>query len=186
MWFENYIRGDKDLFISKLVEISDDLGIDPNWLMAVMMFESGLNPAAVNKMSGATGLIQFMPKTAQNLGTNTTELRTMSSVEQLTFVKKYFNPYSGKLNSLTDVYFAVFFPAAIGKSVDWVLQTSSLSSSKIAAQNSIFDTDDNDKITVGEVEDYFWSWIKKKMSIQQEQIQKEIFLLDWSHSLRWR
>lgn len=186
MWFENYIRGDKEQFIEKLIAISDALQTDPNWLMAVMMFESGINPAAVNKWSGATGLIQFMPSTARNLGTSVEELRNMSSIDQLQYVERYLRPYSGKLNSLVDVYFAVFFPAAIGKADNWVLQTSSLSASKIAAQNPIFDTDKDSKITVKEVEDYILNWLKKKMSIQQEQIQKELYLLDWSHSLRWR
>lgn len=186
MWFANYIRGDKEQFIEKLIAISDSLQTDPNWLMAVMMFESGLNPAAVNKMSGATGLIQFMPTTARNLGTSVEELKNMSSIDQLQYVERYLRPYSGKLNSLVDVYFAVFFPVAIGKPDNWVLQTSSLSASKIASQNPIFDTDKDNKITVKEVEDYFLNWLKKKMSIQQEQLQKEIYLLDWSHSLRWR
>ncbi len=34
-----------------------------------MMAESGLNPKVVNRTTGATGLIQFIPKTALGLGT---------------------------------------------------------------------------------------------------------------------
>jgi soluble lytic murein transglycosylase-like protein len=39
--------------------------IDPTLLAAVMIEESGGNPNAVNKKTGATGLMQFMPDTAK-------------------------------------------------------------------------------------------------------------------------
>lgn len=41
---------------------------DPAWLDALIMFESGWNPRAYNKVSGATGLIQFMPRTMKDFG----------------------------------------------------------------------------------------------------------------------
>ena len=40
-----------------------------DYLVACMMFESGLNPQAVNKVSGAVGLIQFIKPTYTALGT---------------------------------------------------------------------------------------------------------------------
>lgn len=83
------------------------LGTKPEYLMAVMSFESGLSPRAVNPTSGATGLIQFLPSTARNLGTNTAALRNMSSVEQLKYVEKYFQPFKGKLKTLEATYTAV-------------------------------------------------------------------------------
>ena len=48
-----------------------------SWLMSCMAFESGetFSPSVRNAAgSGATGLIQFMPSTAKDLGTSTTEL----------------------------------------------------------------------------------------------------------------
>lgn len=138
-------------FTEKVRYICDLLGIDPNWLMWVMFFESSLNPRAVNSATGATGLIQFMPSTARSLGTTTADLLQMSDVEQLDFVYAYLKPYAGKMNCMIDVYFAVFFPVAMNKPDDYILQTSSLSASKIASQNTGFDLDHNGQLTRAEV-----------------------------------
>lgn len=150
------------VFKDKLVRYSDMLGINPNWLMAVMEIESGCNPQAVNSVSGATGLIQFMPTTAQNLGTTTAKIKQMTGEEQLDYVYKYFKPYAGKIKNLIDCYFVVFFPMAIGKSDNWVLQTSKLSSNKIAQQNKGYDLNKDGKITRGEVAQQITSILKKK------------------------
>ena len=75
--------------IHKIEDISERLNCRPEDLMAVINAESGFNPKARNKRSGATGLIQFMPRTARGLGTSTEELRNMSTLEQLDFVEKY-------------------------------------------------------------------------------------------------
>jgi hypothetical protein len=68
----------------------------------------------VNKISGATGLIQFMPSTAKSLGTTTDVLLSMNNIQQLNYVLAYLRPYKGKMNNFVDVYLAVFYPAAIG------------------------------------------------------------------------
>jgi hypothetical protein len=139
-------------FVIKVREVSNRLGIDPNWLMAIMYTESArtFSPSIQNSI-GATGLIQFMPSTARGLGTTTTELKNMSAVEQLDWVEKYLNVYKNKLKSYVDTYFAIFFPLAIGKPDNFVLQTSGLSSSLIAKQNPLFNTNKDDKIQVWEV-----------------------------------
>jgi hypothetical protein len=139
-------------FSEKVRYISDLLGIDPNWLMWVMNFESSLNPRAINQTTGATGLIQFMPSTARNLGTTTADLLQMSNVEQLDYVYAYLKPFAGHLNSMIDVYFAVFFPVAMNKPNDYILQTSSLSASKIASQNQGFDLNHDGQLTRSEIE----------------------------------
>ena len=51
-----------------------------------------LIPAVLFALFGATGLIQFLPSTARGLGTTTDALAGMSSVEQLNYVEKYFDP----------------------------------------------------------------------------------------------
>lgn len=149
---DNYIPSPKAEFCAKIQTICNDLQISPEWLLAVMYIESRINPYAVNKYTNATGLIQFMPATAKSLGTTTAELLSMTAIEQLDYVYLYLKPYTGKMHSLMDVYFAVFFPAAIGKSPDYVLQTSSLSASKIASQNPAYDINSDGAITVAEVE----------------------------------
>ena len=69
-------------FKRKVIDIARNLGTDPNYLLAVMSFETGhrFSPSVRNKASGATGLIQFMPKTAQSLGTTTDKLAAMTEV----------------------------------------------------------------------------------------------------------
>ncbi len=42
-------------FVTKLNQVASNLKINPNYLMAAMQFESGLNPQSVNKQSQATG-----------------------------------------------------------------------------------------------------------------------------------
>lgn len=154
MLFAEYVKENKSYFLDKVEEISRKLMIAPNWLMAVMYKESKLNHKAVNSTSGATGLIQFMPSTAQGLGTSTTALKNMSNIEQLDYVYKYYRPYISKLNSYPDLYLATFFPVALGKSDDYVMQTSSLPASIVARQNPAIDLNKDNKITVGEFKEY--------------------------------
>lgn len=66
-------------FVLKVRDIAKRLQMPTegaNWLMACMAFETGetFSPTIKNGAgSGATGLIQFMPKTAIGLGTTTAE-----------------------------------------------------------------------------------------------------------------
>src|SRR5690606_7112132 len=94
-------------FIDKVEAISARIGTKPEYLMAVMSFESAqtFSPDVVNRLSGATGLIQFIPPTAQGLGTSTYALSQMSAIEQLDYVEKYFAPYKGeRLGTLEGLY----------------------------------------------------------------------------------
>ena len=43
-------------------------GVEPNWLIRVMMCESGGDPYAVNPVTGDTGLFQFNPNTWEAYG----------------------------------------------------------------------------------------------------------------------
>ena len=106
----------------KIVEISERLNTNPGWISKIIDVETGgtWDPAEPNKAgSGATGLIQFMPTTAEGLGTSTSELARMTIIEQLDYVEKYFEPYTGRLNSMEDVAAAVFFPAALDQGLDF-------------------------------------------------------------------
>lgn len=151
MLYEEKILENKTDFIASVKDIAQKLGFVPEWLMQVFMIESSLNHRAVNPVTKATGLIQFMPATAARLGTSIEALKAMTNVQQLTYVYKYLLPYRGKIKSYQDLYFAVFFPAAIGKPDNWILQASSLSASKIAQQNPIFDLNKDGVVTVEEV-----------------------------------
>jgi hypothetical protein len=108
-----------------VIDIARSLGVNPDFLVTVMSFESAgtFDPAKKNAAgSGAVGLIQFMPQTAFNLGTTSAQLAKMSQDEQIRGpVYHYFQPYHGRLHTLDDTYLAVFFPAAIGQSDDYVV-----------------------------------------------------------------
>jgi len=89
-----------------------------SWLMACMAFESGetFSPSVKNMAgSGATGLIQFMPATAEGLGTTTERLAAMTAVEQLDYVQRYFKPYYARVYTLSDMYMAILMPRYVGR-----------------------------------------------------------------------
>ena len=117
------ITGIEPVGKKKVYDISDRLGINPEDLISAMSFETGgtFDPAKVNPASGAAGLIQFMPSTAKSLGTTVEDLAKMSQTQQLDYVEKYLKPYKGKIQSLEDLYMAILWPKAIGKSNDSIL-----------------------------------------------------------------
>jgi len=124
------------------------IDVHPNWLGAVFQLESGWNPAAVNPQSGASGLIQFMPKgSALALGTTAEALRRMSFQEQLPYVIRYFGEKAG-LRSLEDTYLKVFYPSMIGRPLETVI---SKAGEKVYEQNRLFDNPPKGYITVGDV-----------------------------------
>ena len=140
-------------FKAKLEKVASALGVKSNDLMAIFKQESGVNPAAVNSMSGATGLIQFMPATAQRLGTTTDALKQMDGVEQLDYVYKYFKMTGVGSGSLGDLYMAVFRPKYVGYDDTTVLGQSGAPgfSGKVYAQNAGLDRNRDGTITVADV-----------------------------------
>jgi len=127
------------------------------WLYWVFNIESKGNPSATNPTSFATGLIGFMPYTAESLGTSIAALDSMTVKQQLKYVKLYLervNP-SKKFESYTDLYLAVFFPQAIGKSGDYVLGSQDKRGDKyvekLTRQNKALDTNKDNKISKKEV-----------------------------------
>lgn len=148
MCFSEYVKENRWEFCAGVEEICNDLGIEMVWLMFVMYFESKLNPKSVNPISGATGLMQFMPKTARSLGTTTEDLKNMSNLEQLKFVHAYLRRHKGKMKSWIDVYLAVFYPVAMGKGDSYTITRRI-----VAEQNPIFDLNGDKKIEVREIKE---------------------------------
>lgn len=145
-------------FQTKLKNIAQSLGVPVEHLLGIMKHESGLNPGEVNTDTGATGLIQFMPKTAIKLGTTTAALKNMSAVEQLDYVEKFYKPIAGKAKDIGDLYMYTFVPAAVGKPDDFKLgiQNSSdklfdLNRGELYDRNKGFDKDNKGYFTVGDV-----------------------------------
>ena len=139
-------------FLDKVDAIEQRLRMPSGSLLAVMRFETGgtFDPAERNRAgSGATGLIQFMPKTAKALGTSTDALAKMNAEDQLEYVEKYFQPYKGKLGTLKDAYMAVLYPKAIGKPEWYPLFTASQQPTAYR-QNAGLDRDKKGVVTVGD------------------------------------
>jgi hypothetical protein len=117
-----------------------------NWLMSCIAFETAdtFDPKITNRAgSGATGLLQFMPKTARGLGTTTEELATMSAMEQLWYVREYLRPYHHRIKTLSDMYMAILAPIAIGRPDDSPLY----STGAAYRLNSPLDTNNDGVIT---------------------------------------
>jgi hypothetical protein len=160
-------NSERNLFTKEVNNVAAYIGVEADWLMTIFYKESRVNPQAVNSQSGATGLIQFLPSTANRLGTSTTQLRTMTAQQQLYYVKKYFDPYKGKLNNVYDTYFAVFYPKAIGKADGTILFSTG---STAYAQNKSLDQDKNGNVTVLDVKKWFAKGADLKISTQSKYI----------------
>jgi hypothetical protein len=124
-------------FKARASEIAGKIGVSLEALYAIIKLESYGDPYIVNRSSRATGLIQWIPSTAESpqIGTTVEKLRHMSGLQQLDYVEKFFKPYFGKMRSFADLYRAVFFPASIGKPADYIFKTKSQSAELIAKQN---------------------------------------------------
>ena len=139
-----------DAFRNKVKEIAARQKLDPNWYMAIMALETGetFDPAQANGAGGsARGLIQFMPAVARELGTTSQDLVTMTAVEQLDYVERYFNKYRSNIRTFADMYMAVLWPIATSWSMDKVIWERDGSTSAQYRANSGLDIDKDGKIT---------------------------------------
>lgn len=140
-------------FLNKVKEIARRINCNYKDLLGVMQSESGLNPQAVNKSSGATGLIQFMPGTAKELGTTTSALKNMSAVQQLDYVEKYLQKMKksagfGQMEPLSggQLYALIFLPARAHREI------LTDSSEKYYTANKGLDKNKDGKITKSELD----------------------------------
>lgn len=146
-------------FLEACQSVANNIGIDVNYLMAAMAFETGetFSPTIENPSSCAVGLIQFTSIVCGELGTTMVDLRGMSNIEQLAVVEDYFQLQEsrrGDIQSLEDVYMAILCPAAIGKSNDYVLYSSP---STAYTQNSGLDANGDRQITKAEASQMVWN-----------------------------
>jgi hypothetical protein len=134
-------------------------------LMAVMRFESGLRPDAINPTSHAVGLIQLLPRNAADLlglpMTPDREARgvqafaSMSADEQLGYVEAYLERVLGGHGAanLRDAYMAVFYPAALRQGDGYVIARADGESAfgrAVYRQNAALDANGDGVITAGE------------------------------------
>ena len=139
-------------FNAALNQMAVDLGMDPQALVQVMFSESALVPWAKNPQSSASGLIQIIESRAGEIGTTTASLRSMNPIDQLVFVKRYFeavkreNPGIDYTNP-DHIGIAVFGPAYGGKAPSTAMYQQGTAEYET---NKQLDTDGDGVITVGE------------------------------------
>ena len=139
-------------FVQKVIEVAKELNCSFIDLLCCISFETGrtMSPSIRNSI-GATGLIQFIPDTAVDLGTTTNKLAAMTRVEQMDWVLKYFKkgPIRKISNpTLEDLYMQILWPRAVGKPLEYVL----FSSPSIKyVQNNGLDANMDGNITKDEV-----------------------------------
>jgi hypothetical protein len=190
--FINKVKENREAFAAKVIEVAGKLGINPDWLMAVMNSESGLDPKAVNKQGAsmpgkdkdgkvikpagtpdstdartrsqyrATGLIQFMPATAKGLKTTTQAIYDMSNVQQMEFVYQYFLPYKSRIKTYFDLYLVTFYPAALKYSTDDNAVIGQERSEKVRAQIAAGNNFDSDGNKLISIAE-FKAFINKKL-----------------------
>jgi hypothetical protein len=141
-------------FLARVDALAAKLGSSRLDLLACMHFETGgtMSPSIQNKLSRATGLIQFIPTVARELGTTVEDLAKMTRVQQMDYVDKYMVRWlktSFKVSNPTveDMYMTILWPRAIGKPNSYVLFSRGTSS---YAQNSPLDLDRDGDVTKAE------------------------------------
>ena len=87
-------------------------------LALVMSFETAgsFSPSKENPISGAVGLLQFMPDTLHALGVSKSQASAMTDVQQLDLVRRYLEPFAGRIGNLNSLYMSVLWPRLVGAS----------------------------------------------------------------------
>jgi hypothetical protein len=145
-------------FVAKVIAISARLGINPNWLMVIMHFETGgtFLPNKWNSRKTYVGLLQFGSIAAKDLGTTTTALSKMSAIQQLDYVEKYYKLWYRYLrisvpNSFVDFYLVTLFPSKVNAGHSAVIESKSIPGVAFAKANKAFTPNSQGKITIGEI-----------------------------------
>lgn len=115
-------------FREQLVAGSLAHGLNPSYVAAVIAFESGFNPKAMNPDGGALGLLQWrksiFPAVAKKAGMNLAweDLPSLTAEEQLPLVFAYYADKPIRETSTpSDYYLAVFLPIGVGKPPEFLL-----------------------------------------------------------------
>ncbi|MEL6589536.1 MAG: transglycosylase SLT domain-containing protein [Bacteroidota bacterium] len=144
---------DLSAFEAKVRELSEMLNIPPEWLMAVMYAESAFDPGVANHQgSGAVGLIQFMPATAESMAVSPERLKRMNAVQQLEYVYLYLQQIReryGEFESLTDLYLSILYPKARKQDYCYTLYAKPTIAYR---QNSVLDEDQDGRVTITDID----------------------------------
>ena len=146
---------DTAAFGQRVRRMARDLSVPSAWLMAVMYAESRFDPAVVNRQgSQATGLIQFLPATAQEMGVSVRQLGQMGVIEQLDYVQQYLAEVRrryGPYQDLTDLYLGILYPKARQQDYCYTLYARP---SQAYRHNRGLDEDQDGRVSVSDVDRY--------------------------------
>lgn len=98
----------------RLSNVSEELGVNPEWVSSAIQFESKWNPNATNPLSGAKGLIQFTNTTAKEMGYENAEdlAKKHPTIEsQISGPVKDYLKKKGPFKDERDFYLSIFYPA---------------------------------------------------------------------------
>lgn len=148
-----------------LKDLSDKLGFHEDWLSLIIYKENRGCTKTPNSLTGAVGIIQWLPSTAKALGTTVEQLGKMTFVEQLHYVEKYllYVKAVDKVHNYEDLYLSIFFPRALGKGDSYVMGikppmnmiTDSMSfKQKVYAYNKNIDMNKDGIITVEDFKNF--------------------------------
>jgi len=163
---EKIPENEKVEFEKKVREVSQNLDIDPNWLMALMDLESAgtFSPSITNSI-GCVGLIQFCPDTpggsSKRIGSSNVSfasLKAMSRVQQMDYVESYLRSQMksfGKPKSFVDLQLMIFLPAAIKFDYDEPIFIRSTAFTDSVKRNNPMYVDGNGNITKRSIEDVY-------------------------------
>ena len=155
-------------FKDKLRSVADDLGIKSSDLAAIIYTESRGNPRA-KAFDVSVGLIGFTANTAKRLGTDKEKILSMSAVEQLDLVKKYYQIIGVRPGmDRGTIYMLTFLPAFARSPENTILgqknggmlitpngKSTGLSMHKIWLQNPLFGrSKQKDEFTVRDVKNH--------------------------------
>ena len=149
-WAKAIAEAGGEEFLKEVERIAANLKIDPNKLMNVMAFESGLDPSKKNPNSSATGLIQFMNSTATQLGTTTADLKGMNAIEQLKYVEAYFKQFKSLVDTQEAIYTAVLAGRPVSDPESVLFSKGGKSTGRAYSANAALDKDSSGTITARE------------------------------------
>lgn len=139
-------------------------------MLLVIYSESNFNPKAVNKQKGdnedprircktrATGIIQFMPEVAKNLGTTNSDLYNLDICSQVDYMFKYLAPYKSQINNALSLKLAILYPVSLNSSN---IVISKKQDSRAYLSNMALDLDKDNVISKEEVKKHIYKNHKK-------------------------
>lgn len=140
-------------FVTKVKDIVSKIGGDPSHLMSCMAFETGrtFSPTIQNG-AGAPyyGIIQGGAAFCKDVGITLDQWRSLTALQQLDYVYKWYLPYKGRMKDLPSWYMRILWPAAVSQPDSYVLWDRKTRPTTYI-QNKGLDVNKDGQITRGEV-----------------------------------